>query len=40
MKFKEFGLGGGGDARPKFYYVDPPLQGEVIPLHLIKMLQI
>ena len=23
MKFKEFGPGGG--ARPKFYYVDPPL---------------
>ena len=25
MKLKEFGPGGGGAARPKFYYVDPPL---------------
>ena len=26
MKLKEFGPpGGGGGARPKFYYVDPPL---------------
>ena len=25
MKLKEFGPPGGGGARPKFYYVDPPL---------------
>ena len=25
MKLKEFGPRGGGGARPKFYYVDPPL---------------
>ena len=25
MKLKEFGPQAGGDARPKFYYVDPPL---------------
>ena len=29
MKLKEFGPGGGrGAARPKFYYVDPPLLQE------------
>ena len=26
MKLKEFGPPGGGAARPKFYYVDPPLE--------------
>ena len=26
MKLKEFGPPGGGGARPKFYYVDPPLE--------------
>ena len=30
MKLKEFGPPGG--ARPKFYYVDPPLAGSVLEL--------
>ena len=31
MKLKEFGLPRGG-ARPKFYYVDPPLQVLYLPV--------
>ena len=29
MKLKEFGPPG-GDARPKFYYVDPPLHNYIV----------
>ena len=29
MKLKEFGPSEGGGTRPKFYYVDPPLQSDV-----------
>ena len=32
MKLKEFGPPGGGGVRPKFYYVDPPLErGACVP---------
>ena len=34
MKLKEFGPGGEG-ARPKFYYVDPPLASVNEPLYMV-----